>query len=193
MAADMTEVTGNGNNGSGDNGSGDRMPAEKAFDTVSPQSFRDGMSRIASPVHIVTTGGDAGIAGITATSVCAVTDTPPTLLVCVNRDSRSNPLFKANRVFCVNTLPATARELADIFAGKRALSPADRFADTAWSPLSTSAPTLEDAIAVFDCRIVTMQEFGTHTMFLGKVLAMRHRASGRDSLLYADRSYHALA
>ncbi|MDY9280660.1 flavin reductase [Escherichia coli] len=52
---------------------------------VDQQTFRDAMSCIGAAVNIITTDGPAGRAGFTASAVCSVTDTPPTLLVCLNR------------------------------------------------------------------------------------------------------------
>ena len=39
-------------------------------------------------------------------AVCSVTDDPPMLLVCLNRGSPQNRLFKDNGVLCVNCLAA---------------------------------------------------------------------------------------
>ncbi|PVM08929.1 4-hydroxyphenylacetate 3-monooxygenase, partial [Salmonella enterica subsp. enterica serovar Anatum] len=44
--------------------------------------FRDAMASLAAAVNIVTTAGHAGRCGITATAVCSVTDTPPSVMVC---------------------------------------------------------------------------------------------------------------
>ena len=52
---------------------------------VDQQTFRDAMSCMGAAVNIITTDGPAGRAGFTASAVCSVTDTPPTLLVCLNR------------------------------------------------------------------------------------------------------------
>ena len=41
----------------------------------------EAMAQLASAVHLVTTDGPGGRAGLTATSVCSVSDGPPTLLV----------------------------------------------------------------------------------------------------------------
>lgn len=56
--------------------------------------FRDAMASLGAAVNIVTTDGPEGRCGITATAVCSVTDTPPTLMVCVNRNSTMNAVFK---------------------------------------------------------------------------------------------------
>ena len=46
---------------------------------VDQQTFRDAMSCMGAAVNIITTDGPAGRAGFTASAVCSVTDTPPTL------------------------------------------------------------------------------------------------------------------
>ena len=60
--------------------------------------FRDGMARLGSAVAIIATNGPAGRHGFTASAVCSVTDTPPTLLVCINRSVSSYAAFQENGV-----------------------------------------------------------------------------------------------
>ena len=64
---------------------------------VDQQTFRDAMSCMGAAVNIITTDGPAGRAGFTASAVCSVTDTPPTLLVCLNRRESVSQDIKANR------------------------------------------------------------------------------------------------
>ena len=71
---------------------------------VDARRFRDGMSRVAASVHVVTTDGPAGRAGFTATAVAPVTDSPASLLVCIDAAGRSARALAENGVFCVNTL-----------------------------------------------------------------------------------------
>ncbi|HEA8405696.1 flavin reductase [Escherichia coli] len=66
--------------------------------------FRDAMASLSAAVNIITTEGDAGQCGITATAVCSITDTPPSLMVCINANSAMNPVFQGNGKLCVNVL-----------------------------------------------------------------------------------------
>src|SRR5262249_56834048 len=86
--------------------------------TVEPTAFREAMSRLGAAVHVITTAGPGGKTGATATAVCSVSDAPPTLLVCLNRRSQTNPAVVENGVVCVNTLGAGGAEVADIFPGR---------------------------------------------------------------------------
>ena len=67
---------------------------------VDQQTFRDAMSCMGAAVNIITTDGPAGRAGFTASAVCSVTDTPPTLLVCLNRGASVWPAWCARACSC---------------------------------------------------------------------------------------------
>lgn len=158
--------------------------------TVSCQEFRDAMARLGAAVNVVTTDGSAGRAGFTASAVCSVTDDPPTLLVCLNRASRGNALFKANGVLCVNTLASGQTALSDAFAGKGGLDTDGRFALAQWSRLATGAPVLDEAaIVAFDCRIAEVVEKGTHSVLFAEIQAIRQGPPG-GALIWYGRDYH---
>ena len=83
------------------------MPA-----TVDQQAFRNAMSSLGAAVNIITTDGPAGRHGLTASAVCSVTDTPPTLLACVRRDAGAHDVLKVNGALCVNILAGHYRVLS---------------------------------------------------------------------------------
>src|SRR5260370_19226229 len=105
-----------------------------------PAVLREAMSRLGAAVHVITTAGGAGKAGTTATAVCSVSDAPPTLLMCLSRRSQTNPIVVENGVFCVNTLGHDGAEIADIFAGRTAVTGGSRFEIGDILILSTSRP-----------------------------------------------------
>lgn len=150
--------------------------------------FRDAMARLGAAVHVVTTAGPAGAAGITATAVCSVSDNPPTLLLCLNRSSRSAPVFDGNGVFCVNTLGAEQENVADVFAGRTRCSMEDRFKAGSWITLGTGSPVLRTAVMAFDCRAVEIKEVATHNIIFGAVEAI-HMGEAAPALVYHDRIY----
>ena len=160
------------------------------FQPVSRAEFRDAMARLGAAVNVVTTDGMAGRTGLTVSAVCSVTDDPPTLLVCLNRASRANAVFKANGVLCVNTLAAECGALSDAFAGKGKLPVEARFALGRWSRLATGAPVLEErVVAAFDCRIAEVVEKGTHSVFVAEIEAIRQGGPG-GALIWYGRGYH---
>lgn len=161
-------------------------------DAVSPAAFRDAMAHIAAAVHVITTDGAAGLAGTTATAVCAVSDTPATLLVCLNRSGSSNSVVRANGVLAVNTLRAEDEETSAMFAGRRGISLEQRFAAVAATRGVTGAPILPRSLLTFDCRIDTVAEVGTHTVLFCRVVEVVIREPG-PGLIYVRRIYTTTA
>ncbi|WP_118132912.1 flavin reductase [Oceanicella sp. SM1341] len=153
--------------------------------------FREAMSRIAAAVHVITSDGPAGRVGFTASAVCSVSDTPPTLLVCMNRASRQHAALRQNGVLCVNTLCPASRGLGELFAGQRGIGHAERFDHADWAAGVTGAPLLEAAAMNLEGRITATQEVGSHEVFFVELEAIR-LGGPRDALLYFSRRYHTL-
>ena len=149
------------------------------------------MARLGAAVSVITTDGPAGRTGFTASAVCSVTDTPPTLLVCMNRGSTSNEAFKANAVLCVNTLAASQEALSPLFAGFEDMPMADRFEAATWTTLATGSPVLAGAVVSFDCRIAQVTEVGTHSVVFCEVQAIQ-AGPAHEGLIYFGRSYHRI-
>ena len=158
---------------------------------VDKQTYREAMARLGAAVNVITTDGPGGRAGFTASAVCSVTDTPPTLLVCANRANDSYPAMRANGVLCVNTLTAGHEEISAVFAGMTAHTEDRRFEVGAWDVLVTAAPVLQGAAVAFDCRIGQIVEVGTHDVFFCIVEAVRI-GSVSEALIYYGRGYHRL-
>ncbi|MHC2597532.1 flavin reductase [Kluyvera sp. 1366] len=115
---------------------------------VERDAFRNAMACLGAAVNIITTDGPAGRAGFTASAVCSVTDTPPTLLVCLNRSASVWPIFRDNGYLCVNTLAAGHEDLSTLFGGKTPM--AERFAAADWHTLASGSPLLDGALVSFD-------------------------------------------
>ncbi len=155
------------------------------------KEFRNAMARLGAAVNIVTTDGPAGRAGFTASAVCSVTDDPPTLLVCMNRNSSAAAAVQGNGVLCVNTLGAGHEEISNAFAGFTGLEGLDRFTLGDWDVLETGAPLLLDAAVSFDCRITEVLEKGTHSVIFAEVAAVR-LSEAAAGLIYYSRGYHVV-
>jgi len=153
---------------------------------IEATDFRDGMSLLKTADNVITTEGSAGTHGFTASAVCSVTDTPPTLLVCMNQTSRSHAHFIENKTLSVNVLGAQHESISNAFASK--LSSQERFEYGSWLPLKTGAPVLEDALVSFDCEIEDIQQVGTHSVFMCRVVAIR-QSEQEESLVYFNRAY----
>ena len=154
---------------------------------IEAADFRNAMSLLTSAVNVVTTAGPSGRYGFTASAVCSVTDTPPSLLVCMNKASSSHAHFLENKILTVNVLGAHHQHISRVFSSK--MSPEERFANGTWTELETGAPVLEDALVSFDCEIEQIQEIGTHTIFMCRTVAIQ-QSQLEHSLVYFNRAYH---
>ncbi|MDX3928493.1 MAG: flavin reductase [Shinella sp.] len=151
--------------------------------------YRNAMARLGAAVTIATTDGPGGRAGFAATAVCSLSDTPPTLLVCLNKGSSAHPAVRANKVLCINVASHEHQELCGLFGGKTPVE--QRFAAATWRTLETGAPVLQGALVSFDCRIVTIHDGGTHDILICEVVKMAGEEAGRP-LIYFARAYHRL-
>lgn len=158
---------------------------------VGPQTYRDAMARFAGAVHVVTTDGPAGRRGATVIAACSVSDAPPTVLVCLNRENTKNDIFVRNGNFALNTLASDQETIAAAFSGLTGLAPDERFSVGQWDMIESGAPTLLGALAVFDCEIIDTKDHATHRILFGKVKGIRI-GDAPDPLLYFNRSYRVL-
>ncbi len=152
------------------------------------EAFRNAMAAVPSAVHLVTTLGPTGRAGLTATAIASVSDLPPTVLACISRDSSTLAAITASGIFCINTLQADAAGLAEIFAGRSGLAGEARFGSALWSQLVTGAPALPAALAIFDCRLVAIHDAATHRILVGEVVGLGGTGVG-EGLVYRGRGY----
>ena len=130
---------------------------------IQATDFKNAMSLLTSAVNVVTTSGTSGRHGFTASAVCSVTDTPPTLLVCMNKSARSHIHFTENKVLTVNVLGADHQKISNVFASK--MSSEERFKYGSWTELTTGAPVLEDALVSLIVRLTKFKKL-EHTLFL---------------------------
>jgi flavin reductase len=155
---------------------------------IEATDFRNAMSLLTTAVNVITTASKAGMHGFTASAVCSVTDTPPTLLVCMNQSSRSHAHFVENKVLAVNVLSTQHEQLSNAFASSK-FSSEERFNLGEWSALETGSPILQDALVSFDCEIQDIQQVGTHSIFMCRVLQVQ-QSDQEESLVYFNRAYH---
>lgn len=152
------------------------------------EQFRLGMRRLAAGVSVVATRHPDGPTGLLATSVSSVALEPnPCLLVCINRAASSHGALLEAGVFSVNLLARGDEALARRFSSSAARE--DRFGSDLWISLTTGAPCYRDALASFDCEVMTTLPVHTHTILVGKVVAVRLHQESHDPLIYFQGSF----
>ena len=161
--------------------------SESELDAVDRDAFVGAMAAAVTGVNVITTDGCAGRFGLTVSAMSSVSADPPMVLVCINRRSPACAAMRANRAFCVNVLSTCHRHLADTFAGRPTRGEPYAFEYAAWRRGITGAPRLVDAVSAFECELEAAHDSGSHTIFIGRVLAVSE--GGGRPLLYTGRAY----
>lgn len=152
-------------------------------------SMKLGMRRLASGVCVLSTRlSDNQRFAMTVSSVTSVSDSPASLLVCINQlVSQQGHLATQGSQFAVNVLSAAHQDVSNICAGR---APAqDRFGVGRWEEDDTGLPVLSDAQAVFICQTDQVTTYGTHKIIIGVIHKVILNEVDVDPLLYADGSY----
>jgi flavin reductase (DIM6/NTAB) family NADH-FMN oxidoreductase RutF len=157
---------------------------------INSEQLRLAMRYWATGVTVVTSELNGFQHGMTVSSFTSVSLVPPLVLVSIERDVRTHQLMSQSGIFGVSILAEGHQEISDRFAGRES-EPEDRFLGLETFTLQTGAPLLTESLANFDCEIVDRQEAGSHSLFIGLVVAVRQGASGKP-LIYYDRRYRQL-
>lgn len=172
-------------------GKSGRAPLVDATELSPTQlAFRTGMAHLAAAVSVVTTNGPAGELGITVSAVCSVTDSPPTVLVCVNKRSAAHDVFMRNGAVAINVLSADQVDIAKHFSGSTQVPMDERFAWDIWDKTSV-APVLREARVALIGHVVDRVERGTHSAMFIEIASVVTRDEA-DGLVYFGRDFHGV-
>ena len=159
---------------------------------IDPQSFKQAMRQCAGAVALVTVGTEPGRrTGLTVTSACSLSDDPPSLLVCVNRNASAHARIREEGHFVINFLNEEHALLALTFSGQKGVNGDDRFAFGRWTVGATGAPVLQDAVAAFDCVLTQELETKTHSSFSARSATCGISAA-TDPLIYLRSGFHGV-
>ena len=99
------------------------------------------MRRTAAGVAIVTTRRGDVPAGVTVSSFGSLSMEPPSVLVCLNGESRTLDAIRESGLFAANVLADHQTDLAEVFSGS--VPSEERFEHGRWRNLATGSPILE--------------------------------------------------
>jgi flavin reductase (DIM6/NTAB) family NADH-FMN oxidoreductase RutF len=143
------------------------------------------MRHFPTGVTVVTSVREGEPRGVTVSSFASVSVEPPLVLICINREARSYLYISTSKVFCVNILAGDQRDLAQRFAGKMRER---QFEGVEYSLGTTGTPVLAGSVAHLDCRVQEEHHAGSHSIFIGAVVACTSRAG--SPLGYYNGDFH---
>ncbi len=159
--------------------------------TVDSTMLRHTMRRWATGVTVVTTVAGEERSGMTVSSFTSVSLEPPTVLVCLNKDTYTHTLVQRSGVYAISMLAAGQEMLSNRFAGLDPLTNEDRFQGLELTLAETGSPLLNGALAWLDCVVKSTTDTSTHTIFIAEVVFARYNPNAAP-LIYHDRGYHVL-
>lgn len=154
--------------------------------------FRDAFRRWATTVVIVTYRDAAGLpAGMTATSMSSLSAEPPSLLVCINRETRAHPAIIRRRTFGVDLLSVVQRPIASHCSARGR----DKVLRDSWLAPDAERdgpPRLIASLAHLDCTLDRSYEVFSHTIIVGLIDAVWINPIEAPPLLYHGGAYRPL-
>ena len=125
---------------------------------------------------------------MTATAVNAMSMQPPSMIVCVNRAAAFHAAISAAASFAINILHRNQVEISMGCGGKARGE--ERFGLGAWGE-EDGVPVLTDAQARIVCAKEARFDYGSHTIFVGRVTSIGIHGEV-DPLIYVDGQYTGL-
>ncbi len=120
-------------------------------------------------VYLCTAWDEGRPTGCVANSAMQITATPATVAISINHLNYTNECIKKTGYFAVCVL---AEDVDPLLIGKFGFSSGrdtDKFDGVKYS-VRGKMPVVDDCCAYFSCKVVSVMETETHTVFLGEVM-----------------------
>jgi flavin reductase (DIM6/NTAB) family NADH-FMN oxidoreductase RutF len=139
--------------------------------------------RLTQGVYVIGVGDDKARNAFTAAWVMQVSFDPLLLALSINPHHSSHGLLRQTGAFSVNVLGNDQLHLAAHFGQPAS---AGKLVDTDWTAGSTGVPLLRDAVAWFECEMVSEHPAGDHVLVLGRVTNGKVLDPDAVALTYGD-------
>jgi len=157
-----------------------------------PDGLRAALRFWTTGVSIVAASHGDTTHGMTVNSFTSLSLDPPLVSVSLEKVTRTHQLVDETGAYAVTILSEEQRALSDRFAGRDS-EHSRRFDGVETFTLETGSPILREGLAFFDCRVVSRHDAGTHTLFIGEVLACGQFSDSGQPLVYFNRGYRKIA
>jgi ferric-chelate reductase [NAD(P)H] len=130
------------------------------------------LHKIGYGMYIVGSHKGEKLNGQVANTVFQITSEPPTVAVSINKNNLTNEYIKASRVFAASVLfQGTPLPFIGGFGFKSGRD-TDKLKGISYKTGQTGSPLiLDNTVAYLEAEVIQEVEVGTHTIFIGKVVA----------------------
>jgi flavin reductase (DIM6/NTAB) family NADH-FMN oxidoreductase RutF len=131
-------------------------------------NFRASMRSAAASVALLTSSdGEGRYYGMAVTSWASLSMEPPSMLVASNRSASVHAVISKSRHFCLNMMSEDHSAILERFS--RSDMRDKRFSAEDWDEGPKKMPVLRGALASQICTVQGTYDYGTHTIFVGRV------------------------
>ncbi len=148
--------------------------------------FRHVLGHYPTGVAVITASGPDGPIGMAMNSFTSVSLDPPLVLFCPALSSGTWPGIREAGAIAVNVLSSGQQEVSRTFARRDV----DRFAGLAWTPGSSGAPLLLDALGWLECRVQAEYPAGDHVVVIAAIERMGVHDDLADPLVFFRGGYY---
>jgi len=136
------------------------------------------LAGLTTGIYVLTVRAGERQHGMSSSWATQVSGAPVLLMAAVDQQHLTHQMIIESRAFALNIVGAQSKHLEDYFYSAQSQRP-DNLAPFALEHGRTGTPLLRDALASFDCRLVSSHAAGDHTLFVGEVVEARVYSADR--------------
>ena len=136
-------------------------------------------------LYLLTSAMDGKDNGCIINTAIQCANAPTRLSVCVINSNLTCEMVKASGHFGVSVLPEDTPFAIFRNFGMQSGRTADKFLDSDECRLGSGLRYYPEAVSVFDCRVVSATDLGSHTLFIGEVEEARLLKKDASPMTYA--------
>lgn len=129
----------------------------------------EALSTITTGIYVLTVSEGNQRHGMSSSWVTQVSGDPPLIMAAVDQRHFSHGLIERQGVFGLNVVGRNSKALEDYFFSPASRRP-DNLTPFAYDLGETGVPLLKQALAVFECRVVSRYPAGDHTLFVASLI-----------------------
>ena len=149
------------------------------------EDFLIAMRGITSTVNVISAKLNDERHAMTATSVTSLSLSPPSMIICINKEALIHNTIYEDTKFCINVLSNQQKDLSEVCSNSEEGEP--RFKDKGWVDDKELIYNSNSISNIF-CLCTKVIDHSTHSVFFGEVIKVNINNKNK-ALLYASGEY----
>ena len=149
------------------------------------EDFLIAMRGITSTVNVISAKLNDEHHAMTATSVTSLSLSPPSMIICINKEAPIHNTIYEDTKFCINVLSNQQQDLSEVCGDTKEID--SRFEDNGWVDDKELIYNSNSISNIF-CLCTKVIDHSTHSVFFGEVIKVNINNKNK-ALLYASGEY----